>query len=170
MIKYCPCQVVTGIPFVTRVELSRGSSCPVSSCHNNQVVLSHNGSCSHNVHIMFMFMIMFIFNRKSISDDILTSSVLDISRHSKDCKCKIWTCFTHAYRPFSVRHWLCNVYVWKLITNNSIENQSVMIFLRHRCLDIHVSRRSKDCKCKIWNHSALGNYVIFVRQVSSRRR
>ena len=31
------------------------------------------------------------------------------------------------------------------------------------------SRHSKDCKCKIWSHSALGNYGFLFREVSSRR-
>ena len=75
----------------------------------------------------------------------------------------VYTHFTHAYRPFSVRHWLRNVYVWKWITN-----QLVMIFLNHRCYCHLGIPRIVSAKYEVILR--LATMFIFVREVSSRRR
>ena len=109
MIKYCPCRVVTGIPFVTRVELSRGSS-----CHNNKVVLFPNGSRSlhvNDIHVQCLYSAVHELNEMGHIHAFHTCIP------SIQCEALIAQC----------------IYVWKLITINSIENQLVMIFLNHRC-------------------------------------
>ena len=73
----------------------------------------------------------------------------------------------HAYRSFSVIHWLRNVYVWDLITNNSIENQLVMIFLNHRCYCHPGIPRIVQNMKSFW---AWQLFFFFFWQVSSRRR
>ena len=60
------------------------------------------------------------------------------------------------------------MHVLKLITNNSIENQLVMIFLHHRCYCNVGIPRIVSAKYEVI--LCLATMFFFVRQGSSRRR